>query len=1085
MEIFESWSRVYPTGSHHVNSFKEWTLFGLARTLTSQVLCSKYKQWHFINPRVTTPKTTPREALLKGLSYEADIVVDVVETNLQDFQQVCIANITIATIPMMVYANDEGSDGVGGFFIVKGIERVLITQIRQAYNQPVTSFAKNESKKNRIKSEPLFQTKCTNELAQQVCSTFGEQLDAVHVSCTVRSISEASNHSCATEVVLTLQNQVLMTNSKFNGRVDVALVLKALGCETREHFMLVALQDEQVATCMWISSFVASSQTDALKQLAAKLSFAQRSIEEYKIDYKHVLNFLTSELFPHLGLNVTPSIVAVYIVSLVKRLFKTRTSGKADERDSLIFKRFETAGMLMHDLFEQIVKKWVSVMNKFCMKKNNLIIGIQPSFISKRVAYCFATGTWGALQGSYKRMGVSQPRANNSYLAQMSHLCRVSNPISKEPRNQLVRQLHPTHAYYICPCESPEGHTIGVVLNFAITAHVTTRVYPVVLCDALAHLLKPITLCGRIIKHTVAINGKLVGQTDNVCDFVREFMYLRRIGMFDGGVNLGMVSIGVREEQIEIWCDDGRVTRPIIARPDKNTDWRTGLLSGQFQWLDVFEQEYGMEKHSEARDLHPCTMFGLTSSNIPFLNFQPVPRAVYASNMNKQAICSIGPCQNERFGHFNIGRIQHVPIVSTIMAEIKQLNKYPTGMNIIVAICPLDGYNQEDAVVLNRASVQRGLFAADSYRTFTAEESIEGEEERRICMPPSKVRNQMYNYCMLDDRGVIKKGCCVKVGDVLIGQVSRTAAGYEDISVTIGKFEEGIVDQVYVTTHESFTIVKIIVVTSLEVVVGDKVASVYGQKGIIGAIRDSWELPFTCDGTVPDLFINPLCLPSRMTIPTIMETLFGLVAIETGAHYRVTTFDPIVDIRESMRQLKLDPSGCTRMIHPRTGKYMVPIFCGPQYYNRLGHLAESKCYARARGIMSKHTRQPTDGRSRQGGLRVGEMERDCMIGLGLPHVLEDRLFYCSDPFYINICTQCKFVALNRHLCLCGSTSVQRVKCSFTSNLIFAQLRAMGAKMLFGVEDVQRDNRSMSVPYDVSDNEDKSSSESVTTYDDDI
>jgi DNA-directed RNA polymerase II subunit RPB2 len=1068
MDIFKSFSEYYPIAAHHINSFKEWQLFGLKKTLSAQTLTSNFKKWHFINVRMNKPLMTPIEAEERGVTYEAKIIVDVVETNLKDLTSITIPDIEIAHVPIIVYPEDEGSDGIGGYFIISGLARILVTQIRQAYNQPLTTFAKNESKKNRIRPTNILNCKPSNSLATEI-SNSGKTSDSIFIQVNVRSISEASNHSCATEIILTSQNQLLMANSKYNGRLEVALILKALGCETLDHYRTITLQDEEIAKDLWISSFIAKDQEEALKLLAWKLSFKQRSVEEYKIDFTKVLNFLTKELFPHLGLTTTSTIVSIYIASLVKKLYIAKRTGKVDDRDSLVFKRFEPAGVLISELFEQTVKKWISLLSKFCMKKNNLIMGIQPIFISKRIAYCFATSTWGAPQGNYTRMGVSQIRAMNSYIAQMSHLYRVSNPISKETRNQLVRQLHPTHQYYLCPCESPEGHTIGIVLNFAISAYITPKIYPVILIDALQHMIKPLTLCGgREIKHTVSINGCLIGLTENVSDFVNEFVYLRRIGAFDGGLNLGMVSIGIVEQQILIWCDVGRVVRPIKIRQESNTNWRQGLLSGQFQWIDPFEIEFGPVDHSSERNIHPSLMFSITTASIPFINFEQAPRAAYAANMNKQAVCSIGPCQTQVFGNFNIGRIQHVPIVSTKVAEIKGLNNFPTGVNIIVAICSIDGYNQEDAVVLNRASVERGLFAADSYQTFEVNEGIEGEDEKKICLPTRATRNKLFNYCMLDANGIIKKGFKVYANDVLVGQVLKTPNGVCDISTIVSKTEEGIVDNVIVNINDGFKFVKVVIIRQLNVIVGDKVASTFGQKGVVGAIKNSWDLPFMKDGTVPDLFINPLCLPSRMTIPTIMESLFGLVAIETNQMFQTNSFESIVvgsdglkieccpnengnDVRSIIKKLKMNPNGCVEMIHPETGELMVPIFCGPQYYNRLCHFAEKKCYGRSIGAYSKLTHQPPDGRSRDGGLRIGAMEKDAMIGLGLRNVLDDRLFHCSDPFYINICDDCEMVALNSSICLCGSNNVSKVKCSFTSNLLFAQFRAMGAKLLFGTK----------------------------------
>lgn len=514
-----------------------------------------------------------------------------------------------------------------------------------------------------------------------------------------------------------------------------------------------------------------------------------------------------------------------------------------------------------------------------------------------------------------------------------------------------------------------------------------------------------------------------------------------------------MISIGVIGRQIMIWCDEGRVVRFVKTRPGEiKCDWPTALKTGQAQWLDAFEQEYGSRECSWETESHFGTMFGFAASTIPFINYQPVPRSVYAASMIKQAVCSVGPQQYNTFANnVFVSRSQQRPIVSTEMARVLGMDRFPIGTNVIVAICPVDGYNQEDAVVLNRASVERGLFACDNYHTVSAEEEFHDQWLTNFVLPPKNIRNKFSNYCLLDCKsGIVKLGANVRVGDVLVAQVSTRGDISRDTSIVATQVDVGTVYRIVETEKAGFRSVKIVICIDTPVIVGDKFASRYGQKGICGKIVNSWELPYREDGTVPDLFMNPLAFPSRMTIPTLLEALIGRGLIFEQKTLQTSVFDDPPD-RDLIHQTRLklesfgqDPSGCVKMRHPYSGELMVPIFCGPMYYSRLAHFASHKCYARSKGKMCKHTRQPTDGRSRLGGLRFGEMERDAVIGLSMPHVLEDRLFYCSDAFWIHVCQTCFQVALNENTCLCGETSrIKKVKCSFTSNLIFAHFRALG------------------------------------------
>lgn len=1046
MEFLKSWLEHYSIASHHINSFLEWQHFGLKNTILSQTITTKLKKWKFVNVKFQKPDYTFLEAKIDSKSFAAKIFVDIEEITLQDFSSIILRDVEIAQVPMMIMPDDEGSDGIGGYFFINNIERVLITQIRFAYNQPIVSKTKLESKKNRVKTDAKHGQKFEKDNLEfeQFCETFknvySKNVDIVESVLTFRSISEVSNHSCAIEMVLTQQDQILLNCSKFKGRISVGLVLKALGCITRKDFLWASLGDQELADKLYYDNIECKSQIEALEILSSTLEFVQKTIEGEQIDVKDVLRFLTFEIFPHLGFSTTPSIVCVYIVSLVSKLYNKNNETKLDDKDSLIFKRFEPAGALIHDLFEQLFKKWISNLTKFCEKKNNIIMGIQKTFLTKRILYCFSTGTWGALMSNYKRMGVSQPRCYNSWISSLCHLQRISNPISKETRNQPVRQLHTSHQFYLCSVQSPEGKNVGLVTNMAIGARITTKSNYWFILDALNHLIKPINFGGQELKFLLSINGRLIGHVEDPERFFVEFFYQRRIGRFDNMYNHGMCSIGIVKNHIFIWTDEGRITR-MVKNVDNIGNFKQAFDNGHVEWLDPFEQEYGFRKHSLQREIHFCTSLGLSACTIPFLNFQPVPRSVYASNMNIQSVSTIGPKQTEIFSTtINLKRWVDKPLVDSTCSQLFKIDQYPTGVNVIVAICPIDGFNQEDAVVLNKSSVQRGLFDSDVYKTHFLTE----EANKKFGLPNKKIRNKYNNYCLLDQDGIVRADSFVYEGDVLVGIVSENC----DVSLCVEKQEEGFVHQVFKKRINDLLHVKIVLVSKLELTVGDKLCSRFSQKGVVGAIVDSWDLPFLPDGTVPDIFVNPLCIPSRMTVSTILEGLFGLYALKTSQFIHLEPFAKLPNIRQELKKLGIDPSGNQVFLHPKTGREMVPLFVAPMYFQKLPHFAIHKAYARARGIVAKSTRQPTDGRSRGGGLRIGEMERDALIGLNLSHILEDRLFFSSDEFYIFICQKCKNVALNGKVCLCGGSETVRVKCAFTNNLIFNQLKAMGCMIKF-------------------------------------
>lgn len=507
-----------------------------------------------------------------------------------------------------------------------------------------------------------------------------------------------------------------------------------------------------------------------------------------------------------------------------------------------------------------------------------------------------------------------------------------------------------------------------------------------------------------------------------------------------------------------IWCDDGRLTRLVKTGQDlKCSDWYQGVIEGELQWIDAFEEEYGFENMNYSREIDTSNIFGISASLIPLINSQPCPRSVYSTNMNKQAVSCLGPSQNLKYATtINIGVNKRPPLLTTHFANLIEFNKYPSGNNCIVAITPYFGYNQEDAIIINKASVERGLFKSVSFKTIFFEEESESEIFKIVKIPEKNIRKNNLNYCMLDKNGVVKKGSKVLFGDVLVGVVNNKKMSNMDCSIYYEKTEPAIVYDVHLCEINSHKHVKIVLVHDLPCFVADKFASRHGQKGIVSLFVKYTEMPYLEDGTVPDILISPLSLPSRAT-PTITEGLLNLISIYTNKQVVLSSFDNIFnqfDIENILENYGIDKNGVFKMRNNVDGELMVPIFTAPIYYNRLPHFASHKCYARSNGIMSKQTRQPTDGRSRQGGLRIGEMERDAIIGLEMPHVLEDRFFYNSDKFWVYICSVCKNKAINSDLCMCNKSNnslIKKIKMSFTSNLIFNQLIALTCKLEFGLD----------------------------------
>jgi DNA-directed RNA polymerase II subunit RPB2 len=385
--------------------------------------------------------------------------------------------------------------------------------------------------------------------------------------------------------------------------------------------------------------------------------------------------------------------------------------------------------------------------------------------------------------------------------------------------------------------------------------------------------------------------------------------------------------------------------------------------------------------------------------------------------------------------------------------------------------------NQEDSVIINHGAVQRGLFWATTYRTYSEEEKKEGYNAEKIALPPLDKRKHDANYGLLDENGIVrlrhrvwtdKNGknqgggsVYVQKGDVIIGKltIQTDKDGDEeltDCSVVIKKGEEGYIDRIFVsTTPNGYKLVKVVIRKIKIPEVGDKFASREAQKGTVGMVYPQEDMPWTGEGITPDIIINPHCIPSRMTINQLMESVLGKCCAIEGTYGDATPFtsSSIADektgktIAEKLCD-RLGMKGYQRcgnemLYNGMTGEKMGMFFIGPVYYQRLKHLVSDKLHARSTGPVTTLTRQPLEGRSRDGGLRFGEMERDCMIGHGASKFLQERLFEQSDNYSVTICEKCGNFATNKTECRsCETDQVVDVKLPYVSKLVLQELNAM-------------------------------------------
>jgi DNA-directed RNA polymerase II subunit RPB2 len=425
-------------------------------------------------------------------------------------------------------------------------------------------------------------------------------------------------------------------------------------------------------------------------------------------------------------------------------------------------------------------------------------------------------------------------------------------------------------------------------------------------------------------------------------------------------------------------------------------------------------------------EIHPSTIFGVLASCIPFPEHNQAPRNTYQCAMGKQAIgIYVTNYQRRMDKTAYVLTYPHRPLVDTRLMQMIQLAEIPSGAPLIVAIMSYTGYNQEDSVLVNQGAIDRGMFSATIYHTEKDEDKkINGDEEIRCHPDVSKTKGMKFgNYDKLNQRGVMPANTFIENRDIIMGKVipikdnrndPTKIVKYEDISRVYHTSEECYVDKSYIDSNgEGYCFCKVRVRAFRKPVIGDKVSSRMGQKGTIGNIIPERDMPFTKDGIRPDIIINPHAIPSRMTIGQLKETLLGKVLVNLGLFGDGTSFGEydIKDISKELLKVGFEMNGNEILYNGLTGEQIKSdIFIGPVFYQRLKHMVNDKQHSRSIGPMVNFTHQPAEGRSRDGGLRFGEMERDAMVGHGASRFTRGRMYDCSDKYEVHVCRKCGIIA---------------------------------------------------------------------------
>lgn len=600
-----------------------------------------------------------------------------------------------------------------------------------------------------------------------------------------------------------------------------------------------------------------------------------------------------------------------------------------------------------------------------------------------------------------------------------------------------------------------------------------------------------------ILMTDVFVNGNFAGKVDNAEEFVEEVRAKRRKGTLSSEVN---IAYNDDIDAVFVESSSGRLRRPLIVVKDgkplltkehleklknKEIGWEELVKKGIIEYLDANEEENALVAFYEEEltpehthlEIAPIAMLGLCGSLVPFCNYSPGARISIGAKNQKQSIGVYMINYHNRMDmDVSILNYPQKPIVRTDMNEISGSDKHPIGQNFVVAISSYEGYTIEDAVIFNRASIDRGLARSTYYRPLIAEEMrYAGGLSDKIEIPDKEVKGYRSetDYRFLEDDGIVYTEAKMHEENVVIGRTSPprflsstdeynfVSEERRESSMLLKHGEEGIVDNVFITENEEgHKLVEVKMRQPMIPEVGDKFTSKHGQKGIIGMIVPPEDLPFSNSGIIPDMITSAHGIPSRMTFSHLMELIGGKVGALAGRFIDGTPFDneKIEDLREELKSLGFRDTGVETFYNPKTGEEMeMRIFVGNIYYMRLRHLVANKIHARARGPIQLLTRQPTEGRAKQGGLKLGEMEKDTIVAHGASMVLNER--FNADSVKLPVCEKCGMFAMydrykNIHVCPnCGENiDVSYVEISYAFKLFSDELRAMGINTRFGLRD---------------------------------
>ena len=1109
--LLKSHIKTYGLLTQQIRSFNHFVDYRIKTIVTSnnpvlfpdfpglQLRFTDVRVGNAINPHNKNIPITPLECTLRNLTYSAPIYLDIefVNNDLKSFRK----DIALGDLPIMVHSNrctlyakteedlismKQCTADPGGYFVVGGTEKALLIQEQTLPN----SF---------------------------ILLTDSKGLK----TCFISSVDENTK----TRATLILKNNsIFLRHNSLLDDIPIFLVLKALGFSNdKEIIKMIGIQEKLVSVLF--EDLYKSCNQPTIEKCVVYLG---NKIKSY-IAQKHAnkkaraSEFLDVILLPHI------QTIAVEFFSeekpllrkvkgktlcwMIRQLLLWETSKNKNwehSQDDLSCKTFELAGELIGVLFEDLFKKVCADIIRLVKNSSSksvlrnefdLARFIRPDIITNGLRVSIATGNWYLGRFRMSRVNITSTLPRISHLAVLEMLSRVNSSLGKSTKISGPRSLQSNCWGLICPVDTPEGESIGLVKHLALLSTLTLQSSKSDAKFILKKLISNYELSFQTIenlesysdeKYMVSIEGELLGIIKEGSRFINEIIKARRKGEISKHTNF---NINHLHRLISVFCSSGRPCRALIVVENgkplvKNSDVKelqegkktieTLILEGKIEYCDANEERNAeiainlgqLNKNHTHLELDSVSILGILASLIPFANHNQAPRNTYQCSMGKQSVCISSFNHQFRMDSAAYTLIYgQTPLVKTKTQDPMGLQKLPTGTNAILAVLSHSGYDIEDAVVLNRASLDRGFARCLIYKRIEClleQNSIGISEQIRPKFDPTDTGLIKLRKKALDRDGLPKIATKMRPAEIsfnkfapvenkeLEKEKTRSAiAGFLqekqefERAFTIFRGKNNVrVDAVYITANmKTNALFKLRTRECRTPELGDKFSSRHGQKGVCGLIENQENMPFTEKGIIPDIIMNPHGFPSRMTVGKIIELVIGKTVALEGKIKDGSSFENISmdEIKGILKENGFNFSGKEKLISGITGKSLkAEIFIGPVYYQRLKHMVADKLHSRTTGPNTILTRQPTEGRSKDGGLRLGEMERDCLISHGCSFLLNERMLKASDQYLTYFCQSCGFLGYNGFCSFCKNGSkLKEIKMGYACKLMFQELYAMG------------------------------------------